>query len=124
VQQEIESAADALLLPLVGETWRDLSGSPRAIDGPALTGDGLLVSAVHLRSDGHAIVLRAINTASHDTSGAWILPDVARWRMRYCRLDGEPLSDWIDTGPRVSFSAAPRATVTIEVDRGIGTNDG
>ena len=114
---EIEDAADALLLPLTGESWRDLHGTSRVLAGPSLAGEGLVASAVHVREDGQAIVLRAVNLTSHATTGRWTLPTRATWQFRRCRLDGTPLDDWTSTDAVVEFEAGARAVVTVEVRR-------
>jgi len=112
----IEQAADDLLLPLVGESWRDFEGPPSRIAGPMLEGDGLRVSAVCLSDDGAAMRLRAANTRHHQVSGRWTLPK-GEWRARACRLDGTPEGPWRTFESQVAFEAPACAVVTIEVRR-------
>ena len=113
----IEDAADALLLPLVGESWRDLEGASRALDGPRLSGDGLRASAVQVSADGEAVMLRAVNITQEAREGAWTLPAVGAWRWRECRLDGTTLGAWQHTDASIAFDAGARAVVTVEVRR-------
>jgi Glycosyl hydrolases family 38 C-terminal domain len=56
-------AADALLLPLTGETWRDLevAHTVSVLSGPELHGVGLEASAVTLAQRSDGIILRAVN---------------------------------------------------------------
>ncbi len=119
---DIEDASDALLLPLTGESWRDLDGASRVLAGPLLEGDGLVASAVHLRDDDEAIVLRAVNLASRMTSGRWTLPSLAAWECRRVRLDGTPIDDWSPTDSVMAFDAGPRAVVTFEVRRALDSH--
>ncbi len=112
----IDDAADAFLLPLVGETWRDLEGGAREVEGPELVGDGLRATAIHLTDDGTAMRLRAQNWRDDDTQGRWMLPTGA-WEYRACRLDGTPLQSWVATSQSIPFAAGARALVTLEVRR-------
>ncbi len=112
----IDDAADAFLLPLVGETWRDLDGAPREVPGPELVGDGLRVSAIHITDDGTAMRLRTVNRRDGDSQGQWILP-IGAWQYRLCRLDGTPLHPWVATSNVISFTVRASALVTFEVRR-------
>jgi hypothetical protein len=114
----VEAMADALLLPLTGESWRDLAGPPRVLAGPILAGRGLVASAVTLSASGDTIVLRAVNVSDEATVGSWTLPDAVRWQVRSCRLDGTPLDgeegQWRSAAPSIDIVAAPRAILTLE----------
>lgn len=118
VSMRIERAADALLLPLVGETARDLVSDARLVVGPALEGDGLVASTVCIGADGAYLVLRCRNVTSHETSGRWRLPHAEGWMSRFARLDDTPTSEWVavpqDT---IEFAVLPRAMVTLHVSR-------
>ncbi len=50
----IDEAAEAFLLPLLGESWRDLEAHDLEYPGPELHGDGLRASTMRLRDDGNA----------------------------------------------------------------------
>jgi len=112
----IDDAADALLLPLVGESWRDLEGAARDVSGPQLVGDGLRVSAIHVTDDGRAIRLRAANRLDAHAQGQWTLP-IGAWEFRVCRLDGTPLQPWTAARQTIPFEIPARGLLTHEVRR-------
>ncbi|HYW31721.1 MAG TPA: hypothetical protein VE869_09460 [Gemmatimonas sp.] len=118
--QQIERAADSLLLPLVGETWRDLDIRIRELSGPTLVGAGLRVSAVTLSRDAHALILRARNTSGESRDGAWIMPPTGAWRVTECRLDETPTGPPRECRDRVGFTVGPRALLTLRVERVAG----
>jgi hypothetical protein len=118
-------AADALLLPLTGETWRDLAedgavrlteatGAPVVI-GPELIGMGLEASAITLAQQHDGIMLRAVNLTNAPVPGAWLLPPTGRWLATRCRLDETPIAPAVATAARIDFIAAPREIVTLLV---------
>ncbi len=113
----IEESADHLLMPLTGESWRDLEGASRALGGPELHGEGMVATAVHLSDSGNALVLRAANVSSLATIGRWTLPSLSNWRWRRCRLDGEPLGQWTSSANTLEFAAGAREVVTVQVER-------
>lgn len=118
--ERIERACDDLLLPLVGETWRDLevSDGPVAVVGPRLTGEGLEMSAVTLSScDPSAVVLRAVNCLERAVTGCWELPGPPGWVATQCRLDETPTGGQVVCQSALEFSAAPRSVVTFVVRR-------
>lgn len=115
--ESIEDATDDLLLPLVGETWRDLSGDARLLPGPELSGFGLRASAVTMARDGKALLLRARNLTDQVRAGAWILPGGHAWRVTECRLDETPVADAYECLSRVEFSVAPRGLLTLRIAR-------
>ncbi|MCC6244512.1 MAG: hypothetical protein IT353_16840 [Gemmatimonadaceae bacterium] len=119
VRRRVEEIADAVLIPLRGTTWRDLESADVARAGPALVGQGLRASSVHLCDTGNALRLRAFNTTARDVEGAWHLPEGA-WESRCCRMDGTPLGAWQATSSVIAFQAAAHATVTHEVRRAGG----
>lgn len=112
----IEQQADAFLLPLCGESWRDLEAGPLAMAGPRLEGDGLRASAVCLSDTAASLYLRAVNHRDVAAHGRWILPE-GSWQARPCRLDGTPLGAWEDVRTYIDLVAGPRALVTMEVQR-------
>ena len=114
---QIEDAADAVLLPLIGETWRDAHEMPIVVMGPSLEGDGLRASAVTLTADGDSLLLRAMNLRDHPVVGAWILPDDGPWIATPCRLDETLVGPAVRTHARVPITAAPRALITVIVRR-------
>lgn len=118
--QDIEHASDDVLLPLVGETWRDVELDSGEFAGPRLEGAGLAASTVRVSDDGRALFLRCVNLTSSPKVGAWRLPTLRpgdRWIARTCRMDGDALSDWTDADSQIPFEAGSRAVVTFEVRR-------
>jgi len=113
--QTVSRAADSLLLPLCGETWRDLDvvNTPTLVAGPALLGAGLEASAVTLAQRSHGIILRAVNLTSHAVQGHWLLPHDGPWLVTRCRLDETPLDAAAAHAARVEFTAGPREIVTL-----------
>ncbi|MBL0173093.1 MAG: hypothetical protein IPP90_20865 [Gemmatimonadaceae bacterium] len=114
---DVEETAETVLLPLVGESWRDLAGDSRVLAGPTLAGDGLVASAVCLSTSGESLILRATNAASRAGCGVWTLPGNAAWRFRRCRMDGTPMGDWTASRGAIPFDARSREVVTLEVQR-------
>jgi hypothetical protein len=122
VLAKLGHVCDDILLPLMGETWRDLelddAGAHCA--GPSLQGTGLHASAVTIsQNDPQSVVLRAVNCLDHEVRGLWRLPMHTRWIVTPCRLDETPLGDSVIHGSDVPFIAQPRATVTFLVKRSI-----
>jgi hypothetical protein len=118
-------AADALLLPLTGETWRDLAvdgalpladaNGESVLVGPELIGNGLEASAITLAQQHDGIMLRAVNLTNAPVPGAWLLPPTGRWLATRCRLDETPIAPAAATESRIDFLAAPREIVTLLV---------
>lgn len=117
VRHAISTAADRLLLPLVGSTVRDLdlTHTPQMVRGVALVGNAFELSAITLAERHEGVVLRAVNLTSHDAHGCWQLPHEGPWLVHRCRLDETPLSDPVPVGAQVAFTAAPREIVTLVV---------
>ena len=115
----ISRAADALLLPLCGETWRDLDAqqTPAHIAGPELHGVGLEASAVTVAQRADGIILRAVNLTTETVLGHWMLPHDGPWVITRARLDETPLAPPTRCGARVDFEAGPRAIVSLHVAR-------
>lgn len=109
--------ADAVLLPLTGETWRDLDQARTAtlLAGPELQGAGLEVSAITMAQRSDGIILRAVNLTTEAVAGHWMLPHDGPWMIRRCRLDETPLEDARCCGARVDVRFAPREIVSILV---------
>ncbi len=116
--ERIEDACDALLLPLVGESWRDYRGPVGAFAGPALVGVGLRASAVTLSRDGTAVLLRVTNTSESSSVGTWHMPTAGPWRVTPCRLDETALGPESIIDHEIPLSVPPRGLVTLRVTRG------
>lgn len=110
-------AADTLLLPLTGETWRDLevAHTVSVLSGPALHGAGLEASAVTLAQRSDGIILRAVNLTDDAVSAHWMLPHDGPWWITRCRLDETPLDAPQSYGAQVDFVAGPREIVSLHV---------
>lgn len=116
----IRDAVDDVLLPLVGESWRDLEigSTPVCCAGPALTGATLDASAVTLsRHDPRAVLLRAVNWSAQASVGRWYLPDDGPWEVTRCRLDEKPIDEPVRCNRDVSFAIGPRGVETLLVRR-------
>ena len=125
----IERTADDVLLPLRATTLRSALHHPPPWLGAELHGDGLAMSAIKPADDGDGIVLRCVNLLDRPVRGAWTLGR-APSGVRRARLDETPLDEPaldetspdetapdapVVDGARISFSAGPRAIVTIRV---------
>ncbi len=115
--QTVSRAADSLLLPLCGETWRDLDvrNTSTLTAGPALHGSGLEASAITLAQRSTGIILRAVNLTSDVVPGHWLLPHDGPWLVTRCRLDETPLDSPVSHASRIAFTAGPREIVTLHV---------
>ena len=110
----LEDAADDILLPVTGDTWRGVATPLSAFPGLTLGGDGLSFSSAKRSEDGEWLVLRCINQRSTAARGIWHLPRPAT-EVRLSRLDETPGLALTSTGPRVCFEAPPHAIVTLLV---------
>lgn len=118
VWDEVERVSDALLLPLVGTTWRDLEPArARELPGPMLDGASLRVSRVALAVDGDGIVLRCVNDADVERRGAWTLPDGGAYEVARSRLDETVLGPWRRAGHVVEMRVPARGVETLRVRR-------
>lgn len=113
---QIEHAADDILLPLVGESWRDLEVSEREFGGLALEGSALRLQAFapaqDLEDDG--AVVRIVNLSDKRADGILRLPYEG---LRYCeaRLDETPISEWRDAPREIPVSLTPRGVLTLRL---------
>ncbi len=115
--QTVSRAADSLLLPLCGESWRDLdvANAPTLMAGPELHGPGLEASAVTLAQRSDGIMLRAVNLTSEPVPGHWLLPHDGPWLVTHCRLDETPIDSPVVRDARIPFTAGPREIMTLHV---------
>lgn len=110
----IERAADDILLPLTGATLRSALVNPGAIDGVALDGEGLALSAVKTSEDGQWLVLRCVNLLDEARTGTWRLAAPIR-EAKLARLDETVGDDAQHDGATVSFRAGSHSVTTILV---------
>ncbi len=113
----IERAADDILLPLTGGTLRSALLNPGAVDGVALDGEGLALSAVKTSEDGQCLVLRCVNLLDEARAGTWRVgvSGAPIREAKFARLDETIGDDAQHNGTTVSFRAAPRGVTTILV---------
>ncbi|MGZ8493463.1 MAG: hypothetical protein ACXWZS_14790, partial [Gemmatirosa sp.] len=115
---QVERLADDVLLPLVGETMRDVVHVPRAMAGATLDGEGLAFGAMLPAEHSSWVALRCVNVTERAVAGSWTLGETLR-AARLARLDettGDALHvETIGTASVVRFEAGPRAVVTILV---------
>ena len=112
VVDEIERAADDILLPLTGATLRSALHRPEPVRGIELTGEGLAFSCAKESEDGQWLVLRCVNLLDEERAGRWRLAGPIG-EARLARLDETPLAPLTAEGDAIPFVAPPRAIVTI-----------
>ena len=113
----VRDVCDDVLLPLVGESWRDLQ-TPSRCQGVELVGEAFELSALTLSAfDQAAVIVRVVNNTPRTAWGTLRFPDAGPWQVTRCRLDetvhGEP--DVVHGA--FSFEGAPRAVLTLRVKR-------
>jgi alpha-mannosidase len=116
----VRDVSDDVLLPLVGETWRDLDTAtvPASLGGASLHGEAFEASAVTIsQGDDRAVILRAVNLTARASHGAWQLPDGGPWEVTHCRLDETPVAEPVIMGAVVPLEAGPREVITLRVRR-------
>ena len=117
VLARVRDACDDVLLPLTGESWRDL---PRAIrcHGPEVAGEAFELSAfTPSAQDEHAAVLRVVNNTLRSAWGTLRFPDDGPWEVTPCRLDETAVGPPSVVAGAFSFEGAPRAVLTFRVKR-------
>ena len=113
----VRDVCDDVLLPLVGESWRDLSVAG-SWSGPALVGEAFELSAVSVsHTDPDAIVLRVVNTTQRTAWGSIRMPLAGPWSVVRCRLDETPIAPNEVSEREISFEARPREVLTWRVQR-------
>jgi alpha-mannosidase len=111
---EIERAADDILVPLCGGTLRSALTQPRPVQGVELSGDGLAFSSANESEDGEWLVLRCINLFDVERPGTWRL-DVAAREAWLARLDETPLAAAAIRDGVIAFVAPAHGVVTVLV---------
>ncbi len=102
------------LLPLTGDTRRDLVTLPPSIQGLALEGEGLTFSALKESDDGNYVVARCVNITDAEVHGAWVLPR-APGSAHVSRLDETPIAPLPTRGNRISIIVPPHGIHTVLV---------
>ena len=112
--ESIEQTADDVLLPLRGVTIRTAIDLHAFTAGLELFGRGLAFSSAKQSEDGQWLVLRCVNLLEETVTGSWRLnAEVAEAHI--ARLDETILVPAELREGVVSFTASPRAVVTILV---------
>lgn len=111
---QVEAAADDVLVPMTGETWRDVAGALPPFAGVTLEGDGLAFGACKRSEDGAWLVLRCLNLRAVPVTARWRLPR-APGEACLSRLDETPGEALPVDGTTVATLVAPHATATILV---------
>jgi alpha-mannosidase len=111
---QVEAAADDVLVPITGRTWRDVPHTLPPFPGLGLDGDGLAFGACKRSEDGAWLVLRCTNTRSVAVTARWTLPRAAREAMT-SRLDETPLAPLDCAGRTVSVEVPPYGVSTVLV---------
>jgi len=104
--------ADDVLLPLVGDTFRDLVALPEPIQGIALEGEGLTFSTLKESDDGNYVVARCVNITDAEVHGAWVLSR-APGSAHVSRLDETPIAPLPMRGNRVPINVPPNGIHTV-----------
>lgn len=112
VIDEIERAADDVLLPLTGASLRSALTISPPVHGVALSGTGLACSAVTTSQDGAWMVLRCVNLTDESQRGGWTV-GFGITEAQMARLDETYLGSLAGHGNRVEFVAPARAVVTV-----------
>lgn len=117
VLARVRDACDEVLLPLIGESWRDLKSAGRHA-GLEVVGEAFELTACTLSAvDEAAVVLRVVNNTTRSAWGTVRFPDDGPWLVTRCRLDEEPLAPPETVGRALTFEAGPRAVVTFRIRR-------
>lgn len=114
IAMEAERAAEDVLVPPRGSTWRWLLHEPNAVSGFALEGDGLVLRAIMPVEGG--VQLRCANILDRAVQGKWRIPSEVRFRSaERVRLDGTRVEPLREDGGTIIFTAAPYETVTVQL---------
>jgi alpha-mannosidase len=111
----VRDVCDDVLLPLVGESWRDLTRSG-SWSGPEVLGEAYELSACTISShDPQAIVIRVVNLTARSAWGTVRLPHDGPWEVTRCRLDETPLDAAQQCSGAYTFEGGPGEVLTLRV---------
>jgi hypothetical protein len=111
---DIERAADDVLVPLSGTTVRSALTVPDPICGAQLDGEGLAFSALKESEDGEWLVARCVNLLDRTVTAKWSF-GFPLSEARLARLDETHIGPLAFESHAIQFEAGPRAIVTILV---------
>ncbi len=118
ILHDIECAADDVLLPLEGESFRDAELVEQTIEGVALEGRALRLQAFMPAQSGDGVVARIVNLSDSHNRGTLRLPAVttpAYYETREVRLDETPLNEWNKVVGAIHLDLKPRAALTVQL---------
>src|SRR5262249_2845236 len=104
IVDEIERAADDVLLPLTGTTLRSAIYPRAEVSGAEVVGDGLAFSTLKESENGEWLVLRCVNRREEERHGVWRLPFEVR-EAHLARLDETLMTPLTPAGADVPFLA-------------------
>ena len=115
VLARVRDVCDDVLLPLVGETWRDLR-APVQCKGVEVLGEAFELSALTVSaSDEAAAVVRVVNNTGRRAWGTLRLPHAGPWEVTRCRLDETPVAEPVIVEGAFSFEEGPRGVLSVRV---------
>jgi alpha-mannosidase len=114
VVDEIERAADDILLPLCGATLRSALRRPEPTFGVELMGEGLAFSAAKMSEDGQWLALRCVNLLDEERAGRWRLGAKVS-EAHLARLDETLLTPLSADGDAIAFRVPARGVATMLV---------
>jgi alpha-mannosidase len=114
---ELERLSEEFHAPMAGWMIRHGVAVPKRVQGPELSGDGLVLKSVKRSESGGAIVLRVANPVNAPVSGRWTCPFAIK-QVRRVRLDETPCPEQLVevAGNQIEFVAAPGEVVTLVVE--------
>lgn len=115
----VRDVCDDVLLPLVGESWRDLAVTG-SWGGPEVVGEAYELSACTVSShDPQAVLVRVVNVTTRRAWGAVRLPHTGPWSVTRCRLDETPLDAPQRCEGAYTFEGGAGEVVTLRVRRAV-----
>ncbi|AMW05148.1 hypothetical protein GEMMAAP_10610 [Gemmatimonas phototrophica] len=111
----VRDVCDDVLLPLVGESWRDAERAG-SWSGPEVLGEAYELSACTISSqDPQAIIIRVVNLTARSAWGTVRLPHDGPWEVTRCRLDETPLDAAHQCTGAYTFEGRPGEVLTLRV---------
>jgi Glycosyl hydrolases family 38 N-terminal domain/Alpha mannosidase middle domain len=113
----VRDVCDEVLLPLVGESWRDLNRSG-SWGGPEVVGEAYELSACTISAHvPDAVLIRVVNNTARAAWGTVRLPHAGPWDVTRCRLDETPLNAAQRCDGAYTFEGRPGEVITLRVRR-------
>lgn len=113
----VRDICDDVLLPLLGESWRDLTWAGNW-GGPEVVGEAYELSACTVSAhDPAAVIIRVVNLTDRQAWGTVRLPLEGPWSVTRCRLDETPLGQPEHCDEAYTFHGEPGEVLTWRVHR-------